>query len=156
MVSKNTTELSMKDLNKTTEEKAKLWIRWKTIIHQGNGIIKLNNVTLYGPVLQDCEKFDNEETMRLDFTSQYLLSLVTPYLVEFNLKNKITQSTTETTFKEATIVDSELGKMSLLQKNDHMLISCEGHHTDDMQRGTYTVYFPSMIYKENLDPYSFF
>lgn len=143
------------DFKKILNTKNKLWLSWKKIIHEGNGNISLVEPKFTGPVLADCEPIEESGTIKLDLTHQYMLHIPRPYLIELTWFNKVHQDRQEALFKAGKLKDGSLGKLSLLQNRDSIMLDCTNHRTEDEKRGIILFNFYAIAFNSNKEPYNF-
>ena len=143
------------DLQLITPKSSQLWVKWKKIVKDGSGVIKLKNAQFYGPVLNDCEPMDQVGFIRLDLTKHFLILIPKPYIVELKWDKVKSQDSSTVKFDELTLVDTELGHLSKLTDKDLILLNCTDHTSEKMSEGVYKFSFEAMLYKETMDPYEF-
>lgn len=145
----------IKDLDKTSLEEDKLWLKWEKANHLGNGIIKLINPSFYGPVLEDCLELEEKGQIVLDLTEHFLIMIPTPYTILLKWDKKIKQDSSSVEFKEMILEDKSLGLLKILKDNDQILLNCSEHTQKNWNKGKYKTSFQSMVYKEDKTMYEF-
>ena len=141
------------DLTKKISVKNHLWLRWQSLSHEGNGLIRLKSPECYGPVLKDCEPIEKTGMIRLDLTPHFFLILPKPYFVELKWEKMISQDESVVKFEEMTLQDQDLGKLSLLKKDDKIFINCTDQTSEAMEQGKFKTAFEIMVMNSLDEPY---
>jgi hypothetical protein len=141
------------DLKWRVREASQLWLKWKDVSHLGDGKIELKSPSFYGPVLSDCLPLDERGQIPLDLTKHFIVLIPQPYIITLMWDKKLSQTTTEVKFNKITILDSNLGLLSILKARDEILIDCSDHTTENIQKKKYKVNFSAMVYNEFKQPY---
>jgi hypothetical protein len=142
-----------KDLSKKVSKKNHLWLKWKSLSHEGNGRIILKKPYFYGPVLEDCEPLETSGKMKLDLTPHFLLILPKPYFVELSWDKLLNQNTSKAEFNQMELHDQGLGKLSLLKNSDKIFIDCTDQSTEAQERGVFKMAFEIVVFNEFDEPY---
>lgn len=141
------------DYSKKVSTLNKLWLKWQSLSHEGDGLIRLKSPEFYGPVFDDCEPIEESGKIILDLTHHFLIHLPKPYQLELKWDRLLNQDKTGARFNEMTIQDHDLGKLSLLKNGDQIFIDCTDQTTDAQEDGLFKTAFPSMIFNSYDEPY---
>lgn len=141
------------DLRWKVPKTNQLWLKWKSIVHKGNGTIELKFPEFYGPVLSDCIPIEESGYILLDLTKHFIVLIPEPYEIRLNWNKKLSQDNQKATFDKIILEDGKLGLLSLLKNNDEILIDCSNHTTEKWDKGQYKLNFPAMAYNEFKEPY---
>jgi hypothetical protein len=135
----------------SVSEKFRLEVHWKKAIYEQEGIAKLIGCYLSGPVISEVAEMNQEDTMRLDFSNQYLIFV--PYFYIATLYWKGVRVSQDRIYLDNVILTNEnLNAVPKLNKNDFIVIDTKDHEDEKHQR---SLVYPSYLVKADGEKFDF-
>lgn len=144
------------DLRWKIQKSNQLWLKWKGLVKEGDGKVRLIEPEFYGPVLTDCAPIDSSGFINIDLTRHLIVLIPRPYIVRLSWDSLISQDTEKARFKEMVLEDTDLGHLAnKLTPKDCILLDSTGHTTEEEARGRSKLSFEGMVYNSDMSPYDF-
>jgi len=103
-------------------ERYKLELHWEKVKYEQDGMCKLIGAYFSGPVLSNAEKINDNDNIKLDFFTQYLVFVKNVYVGDLSW-GEVTYKDKKVILKDAIIThDKELNKVPKLRDTDYLVI----------------------------------
>jgi hypothetical protein len=132
-------------------ERYKLEIRWSKVLRPKAGIMIFEDAKFSGPALKMADPIKSDDSINLDFCSQYAIITKGVYTGRFYWKEAIYNKDGTISLKDARLeYDPSLKGIPNLEDKDHLVIDTRNHenekHYFNMLYNTYVVNADSELY----------
>lgn len=132
-------------------EKYKLQLHWEKVKYE-QGVCKLIGAYFCGPALLNAEKINDNDSIKLDFFTQYLVFVKNVYVGDLSWK-EVTYSGKKVILKDAKIThDTELNKVPKLRDTDYLVIDTSNH---EMAVHAFNLLYTTYVVSEAGEQYNF-
>lgn len=133
-------------------DRYRLELHWKKATYKKEGECNLENALFKGPALSEAVKLNNNDSIMLDFFSQYIVLVNDVYVARFSWGEVSYNKDGSISLKNAKIVhDTELNKVPKLSDGDFLIIDTKGHEVENHQFNllykTYVVNSDTNLYR---------
>jgi hypothetical protein len=109
-------------------ERYRLELHWSTVEYINPGQCDLKGAYFSGPALQDAVELNNNDSIMLDFFTQYLVLVNDVYVAKFSWGEVIYNKDNTISLKNAKIThDTELNRVPKLENRDYLVIDTSDH-----------------------------
>lgn len=109
-------------------EQYRLELHWSKAKYEKDGVCELEGVYFSGPALQIAEKINNNDSIKIDFHSQYLIFTTNVYVATLSWGEVVYNKDNTITLKDAKLThDSFLNVVPKLKNGDYLVIDTENH-----------------------------
>lgn len=122
-------------------EKYKLELHWGALDKQNLGKVKLRDAYFSGPVLNDAEHINSNDTIRLDFTPQFSKVLTSYYFVDL-IWSSVKYSKGRVYLSDVFLLGEYFYDLPSLLYTDYIIIDTEMH---DGEKHLYNLVYKSYI-----------
>jgi len=135
-------------------EKFSLILRWRSVSYNTKGVCRFQDAYFSGPVLQIASVINPNDSIMVDFYSQYLYLVNNVFIGKLSWGNVVyVDGDNKVCLKDAYLGHStELNKVPKLGDNDWFLIDTADHVADIHQ---YNLVYKTYVMKESKDLYRF-
>ena len=132
-------------------ERFRLELHWKKVLRPKAGEMYLTEAYFSGPVLAQADKINDNDTIRLDFCSQFIVLTRAVYVGDLKWGEVVYNKNGTITLKNARIeYDADLKDIPNLETKDYLVIDTSGHenekHLNNLLYPTYAVSADSELY----------
>jgi hypothetical protein len=133
-------------------ERYRLEIHWEKIKYEQDGVCKLINAYFSGPALSNAEKINDNDSIKLDFFTQYLIFVKNVYVGDLSW-NEVVYNDKKVILKDAKIThDTELNKVPKLNDTDYLVIDTSNH---EMAVHQFNLLYTTYVVSGVGEPYNF-
>ena len=133
-------------------EKYKLELHWEKVKYEQDGLCKLIGAFFSGPALSNAEKINDNDTIKLDFFTQYLIFVKNVYVGDLSW-GEVLYNDKKVILKDALIThDTELNKVPKLRDTDYLVIDTSNH---EMAVHQFNLLYTTYVVSEGGEPYNF-
>lgn len=135
-------------------ERFRLELHWDSVVYEQPGKCRVNNTYFTGPVLQIAQKMNSNDSIMLDFFSQYLYLVKGVYVAKFTwgevkyVDNDLKIILSDTFIEH----DTELNNVPALVDSDWLMIDTKGH---DVRNHPHMLVYKTFVMNEDKDLYRF-
>ncbi len=130
----------------------KLKLSWEKVKYEQDGVCKLIGACFSGPVLSNAEKINDNDNIKLDFFTQYLIFVKNVYVGDLSWGEVIYRDK-QVILKDAKIThDTELNKVPKLRDTDYLVIDTSNH---EMAVHALNLLYTTYVVNEGGEPYNF-
>jgi hypothetical protein len=133
-------------------ERYKLELHWEKVKYEQDGMCKLIGAYFSGPALSNAEKINDNDSIKLDFFTQYLVFVKNVYIGDLSW-NEVVYNGKKVILKDAKIThDTELNKVPKLKDTDYLVIDTSNH---EMALHAFNLLYTTYVVSEGGEPYNF-
>jgi hypothetical protein len=133
-------------------ERYKLELHWEKVKYEQDGMCKLIGAYFSGPALSNAEKINDNDSIKLDFFTQYLVFVKNVYIGDLSW-NEVVYNGKKVILKDAKIMhDTELNKVPKLRNDDYLVIDTSNH---EMALHAFNLLYTTYVVSEGGEPYNF-
>jgi hypothetical protein len=133
-------------------DRYRLELHWGSITYE-EGFCEFNRAYFSGPALQEALKLNYEDHIMLDFFSQYLILVTSPYVGKFSWQGPNYRADGTILFDKAVMIhEDELNKVPKLNSNDYLVIDTKGH---EVEEHPYNLVYKTYVVNEDTQLYNF-
>jgi hypothetical protein len=116
-------------------------------------MMRLIGAYFSGPVLAQADRINNNDSIRLDFCSQFVILVRNVYVADLKWGEVVYNKNNTITLKDAIIVyDPDLEGIPNLEKKDYLVIDTSGHEN---QKHLYNFLYPTYVVNKNSELYDY-
>jgi hypothetical protein len=132
-------------------EKYRLEIRWSKVLRPKAGVMAFEDAKFFGPALKMADPIKSNDSISLDFCSQYTIITKGAYVGRFYWGEVIYNKDGTVSLKDARLeYNPTIKEIPNLEDNDHLVIDTRNHenekHYINMLYNTYVVNADSELY----------
>jgi hypothetical protein len=133
-------------------EMYRLELHWTKVKYEKDGVCELEGAYFSGPALQIANKINNNDSIKIDFHSQYLIFTTNVYIGKLSWGEVVYNKDNVVGLKNARLThDTELNKVPKLKDGDYLAIDTENHeeavHRFNLVYVSYVVDENGVLYK---------
>jgi hypothetical protein len=133
------------------ENRHRLEIHWEKVSYNQEGTAVLEGCSLSGPILSEVSEMEQEDSIALDFTNQYIVFIPNYYIARLAWSGvKHTQE--KIYLYNAVLKNKSINSVPKLQDEDYIVIDTENHEDD---KHMYHLTYPSYLIKPTGELYNF-
>jgi hypothetical protein len=130
-------------------ERYKLELHWEKVKYEQDGMCKLIGAYFSGPALSNAEKIIDNDSIKLDFFTQYLVFVKNVYIGDL-FWNEVVYNGKKVILKDAKIThDTELNKVPKLKDTDYLVIDTSNH---EMALHAFNLLYTTYVVSEGGEP----
>ena len=132
-------------------EKFRMEIHWKKVSYEKEDVANIQGCYLSGPVLKEVEQLNEEDFIKLDFASQYIIFIRNYYIAKLSWRG--VKHTSEKIFLyNAKLENMNINVVPKLRNNDYIVIDTKNHEDEKHQ---HNMTYPSYLLKVDGSQYNF-
>jgi len=132
-------------------EKYRLEVHWEKVIYSQDSIALLEGCQLSGPVLTEITEMEQQDSIALDFTSQYIVFVPNYYVARLAWSG--VKHTSEMIYlSNAVLRSAKINSVPKLQDKDYIVIDTENHEDE---KHMYNLTYASYLIKPTGELYNF-
>jgi hypothetical protein len=132
-------------------EKFRMEVHWEKVNYKEEDIANIQGCYLSGPVLKEVEQLNEEDFIKLDFASQYIIFVKNYYIAK--LSWRVVKYTPEKIFLyNVKLENMNINVVPKLRNNDYIVIDTENHEDEKHQ---YNMTYSSYLLKADGSQYNF-
>jgi len=133
-------------------ERYKLELHWEKVKYEQEGTCKLVGAYFSGPALLNAEKINDNDNIKLDFFTQYLIFVENVYVGDLSW-NEVVYNGKKVILKDAKIThDTELNTVPKLEDTDYLVIDTSNH---EMAVHAFNLLYTTYVVNDGGEPYNF-
>lgn len=110
-------------------ERFRLEIHWRNVIYEQEGIARLEDCYLSGPVIKEVAQMSGNDFMDLDFTNQYLVIIPSYYIARFSWGD--VRHTPDNIFLSDVVLKNKyVNSVPKLNNDDYIVIDTADHEDE--------------------------
>ena len=130
-------------------ERYKLIIRWSKVVSLDDYTIRLEGCYLEGPVLPQLAALQKKDTIRLDFSNQYIILIRDYYIASLSWDGYYRQEN-KILLDNVVLKNKHIGSVPALSSNDYIVIDTKEHedekHNSNLNYKSYLIKGDGALY----------
>jgi len=133
-------------------DRYRLELHWTGITFE-EGFCVFEGAYFSGPALQEALQLNHSDHIMLDFFSQYLILVSSPYVGKFEWEGPSYKNDNTIHFDRAVMIhEDELNRVPKLTPNDFLIIDTKGHEVEDHP---FNLVYKTYVVNEDTQLYNF-
>jgi hypothetical protein len=134
-------------------ERYRLELHWKKALRPKAGKMHLTGAYFQGPALQQADKINNNDSIRLDFCSQLIVLVKNVYVADLKWGEVVYNKNETITLKNARIeYDPSIKGIPNLETKDYLVIDTSGHENE---KHLFNLLYPTYVIGKDNEFYNY-